>query len=138
MTKNRVVINLVLASLLFFLFSIEWNFKSLEKLISVNPAGVVKKCHVPEIRAVIFYLNWAFAFARQTVTRACSLFQSIQAGNYLFKVSNRSTRTRCEVCSKLTIKIPEQRHSCRFGIFIVKFEHILHIVLVFLLLTLSK
>ena len=41
----------------------------------MNPAGVVKKCHILEIRAVIFYLNWAFAFARQTVTRACSLFQ---------------------------------------------------------------
>ena len=24
-----------------------------------------------------------------------------------FKVNNRNTRTRCEICSKLTIKIPE-------------------------------
>ena len=31
------------------------------------------------------------------------------AGNYLFKVNNKSTRTRCEICSKLTIKTPEQR-----------------------------
>ena len=29
------------------------------------------------------------------------------AGNYMFKVNNRNTRTRCEICSKLTIKIPE-------------------------------
>ena len=28
------------------------------------------------------------------------------AGNYMFKVNNRNTRTRCEICSKLTIKIP--------------------------------
>ena len=29
------------------------------------------------------------------------------AGNHMFKVNNRTTRTRCEICSKLTIKIPE-------------------------------
>ena len=57
------------------------------------------------------------------------------AGNYMFKVNNRNTRTRREICSKLTIKIPEQRRS---GIFIVNFEHISYLVLVFLLLTLSR
>ena len=57
------------------------------------------------------------------------------AGNYKFKVNNRNTRTRREICSKLTIKIPEQRRS---GIFIVNFEHISYLVLVFLLLTLSS
>ena len=29
----------------------------------------------------------------------------------IFKVNNRNTRTRCEICSKLTIKIPERHHS---------------------------
>ena len=29
------------------------------------------------------------------------------AGNYMFKVSNRNTRARCEKCSKLIIKTPE-------------------------------
>ena len=28
----------------------------------------------------------------------------------MFKVNNRNTRTRCEICSKLAIKIPERRH----------------------------
>ena len=32
------------------------------------------------------------------------------AGIYLFKVNNRNTRTRCEICSKLIIKTPERRH----------------------------
>ena len=32
------------------------------------------------------------------------------AGNYMLKVNNRNTRTRCEICSKLTIKTPERRH----------------------------
>ena len=35
---------------------------------------------------------------------------SIPAGIYLLKVNNRNTRTRCEICSKLTIKTPERRH----------------------------
>ena len=33
------------------------------------------------------------------------------AGNYLFKVNNSNTRTRCEICSKLTIKTPERRQG---------------------------
>ena len=28
----------------------------------------------------------------------------------MFKANNRNTRTKCEICSKLTIKIPERRH----------------------------
>ena len=30
-------------------------------------------------------------------------------GNYMFKVNNRNIRTKCEICSKLTIKTPERR-----------------------------
>ena len=41
------------------------------------------------------------------------------------------------MCSKLTIKSPLQRQWHRSGIFIVNFEHISHLVLVFLLLTLN-
>ena len=60
------------------------------------------------------------------------------AGIYLLKVNNRNTRARCEICSKLTINTPERRHWRRSGVFIVNFEHISHLVLVFLLLTLNK
>ena len=41
------------------------------------------------------------------------------------------------MCLKLTIKIPERRQWRRSGIFIVNFEHISHLVPVFLLLTLN-
>ena len=37
------------------------------------------------------------------------------AGIYLLKINNRNTRTRCEICSKLSIKTPERRHA---------FEHV--------------
>ena len=56
----------------------------------------------------------------------------------MFKVNNRNTRKRCEMCSKLTIKTPERCHRRRSGVFIVNFEHILHHFLVFLLLILNK
>ena len=54
------------------------------------------------------------------------------AGIYLFKVNNRNTRTRCEICPKLTIKTPERRHWNRSGFFIGNFEHISHLALVIL------
>ena len=54
------------------------------------------------------------------------------AGNYMFKVDNRNTRTKCGICSKLTLKTPEQRHWRRSDAFIVIFEHISHLVLVFI------
>ena len=58
--------------------------------------------------------------------------------NYMFKVNNRSTRARCEICSKLTIKRPERRHSRRSGDSIVNFEHISQLALLLLLLILSR
>ena len=57
---------------------------------------------------------------------------------YLLRVNNRNIRTRCEICSKLTIKTPEQRHLRYFDVFIVNFEHISELVLVFLSLTLRR
>ena len=54
-------------------------------------------------------------------------------GIYLLKANNGNTRTRYEICSKLTIKTPERRYWRCSGVFIVNFEHISHLVLVFLL-----
>ena len=44
------------------------------------------------------------------------------AGNYMFKVNNRNTKIRCEICSKLTKKTPEGRPCRRSGVFTVNFE----------------
>ena len=63
---------------------------------------------------------------------------SLLTNIYLFKVNNRNARKSCEICSKLTIKTPERRSWRRSGVFIVNFEHILHLFLVFLSSTLNK
>ena len=62
---------------------------------------------------------------------------SSPTGNYMFKVNNRNTTTRCETCSKLIIKTPKRCHWRHSGVFIVNLECIFHLVLTFLLLTLS-
>ena len=67
--------------------------------------------------------------------------QSIKLGGstspasiYMFKFNNRN-RKRCEICSNLAIKTPERR---LYGVFTVNFEHISHLFLPFLLLTLNR
>ena len=41
------------------------------------------------------------------------IFTKNPANIYLFNVNNRSTRKRCEICSKLTIKTPERRQEVK-------------------------
>ena len=63
----------------------------------------------------------------------CWLWIGNPAGNYLFKVKNRNTKTRCEICSsKSTIKTPE---LCQFH-FYTPWKHqntfgFLHLVNIF-------
>ena len=52
--------------------------------------------------------------------------KNVPAGNCMFKVDNRDRRARCGIFIVIVI------------VFIVNFEHILHLFLVFLLLTLSR
>ena len=56
---------------------------------------------------------------------------------YLLKVNNKNTRTRCEICSELTVNTPERHHWRHSGVFIANFEHISHPGLVLLLLILN-
>ena len=51
--------------------------------------------------------------------------------HHLFKVNNRSSRAKYEICSELTIKTPEQCQCCHCDIFIVNFEQNLHHIIVF-------
>ena len=96
--------------------------------------------------------NWEFGhtywrnslmgnFVRCSITFCYSNFMIIDMSHrwhYLFKVNNKNTRKRCEICSKLTIKTPERCHWYHSGVFIVNFEQISHTSLIFPLLTLNK
>ena len=44
---------------------------------------------------------------------------------YMIKVNNRNTRTRWDICSKLTTKTPNRRQWRRSGVFTVNFEHVI-------------
>ena len=55
----------------------------------------------------------------------------------MLKVININTGERSEICSKLIGGTPEQRHWRHFSVFIVNFEHISYLVLVFQFLILS-
>ena len=57
---------------------------------------------------------------------------------YLFKVNKINTEKGCEICSKLTIKISKRRHWRSSDFFIVNFETIVHLFLVFPILTLNR
>ena len=65
------------------------------------------------------------------------MFYKDPAGNYMFKVNNRNTRIRYEICSKLIIKAPHQNDAKGFvlvslltyftpcsRVFIVNFEQV--------------
>ena len=56
----------------------------------------------------------------------------------LFKVNNKSTRTSCELCSKLATKASGRCHCSRSDLFIFNFEHFSWVVLMFLLLIVNK
>ena len=85
-----------------------------------------------------FVVFWRFKMVRTFGNDSSTLIFFYPTGNYMFTVNNRNAKTRCRICSKLTIKTPERRNWNRPGVFIVNSEHISHLALLFLLLTLSR
>ena len=105
----------------------------LQKFSQVFEKNIASACSLYKTDLIHFYV------ASQVIS-----IWSLHYGNilapvriYIRKVNNRNTRIRCEICSKLTLKIPEQCQWRRPGIFLVNFEHISHLALVFLLVTLN-
>ena len=91
-------------------------------------------CYVYITGCFILIANWDIKHTSRSSHRVVfSENLSNSAGIYLLKVNRRNTRTRCEICSKLTIKIPERHFIViLYCIFIVNFEHISDLVLVLL------
>ena len=86
-----------------------------------------------EYTRTMYYCNDCL-FLTYNLQKVDTSLETVPASSYQLKGNNR---TRCEICSKFLIKTPERRQWRRSGVFILNFEHILHFVLVFLLLTLN-
>ena len=96
-----------------------WYFSLPTKSLSFTSLG-------SEIIKVLYFILWLLYVKLRTCVfyggYKSYLLQSnydlsiYPAGIYLLKVNNRNNRTRCEICSKLTIKIPERRQWCRSGV----------------------
>ena len=88
------------------------------------------------------FRNWTlFTQCDEKVKDSSDITNDIKvhpANIYLLKVNNKGTRKRCKICSKLTIKTPQICQWLCSGVFVVNFEHISYIFLVFLLLTLNE
>ena len=69
------------------------------------------KVRKKDIRAMIFFGNFDTSLLIY-YTKYDLLRRTFPAGIYMLKVNNRNTRTKCEICWKLTIKTPERRQPC--------------------------
>ena len=47
---------------------------------------------------------------RQFISSVNQVIGSYPVEKYLYKVSDGNTRAMCKICSKLTVKTPDQRH----------------------------
>ena len=93
-------------------------------LISVRisiPVSSTNFCFMSwfNIPAVLYPVDHNYKFTK--LKTSCGIkrlaypwLSSFPAGIYLLKVNNRNSRTRCEICSKLTIKTPERSFWCLY------------------------
>ena len=116
-------------SLIFLPKALMWNKITFPTSNSMNFAELVGKWAYEEDLQKKFT---NIPFPIQFTAAYCKDFKIFLAGIYLFKINNGTTRTMCEICSKLKIKTPKERTCLHHSsVFIVNFEQILQIVLVF-------
>ena len=99
---------------------------------SKNPAS--KAC----LAFASFFANFSLDLLIKVLLIKKKYYEYIPISIYLSKVNNKNSRTICKICSKLKMKTPEQRYWRCSGVFIVNFEQISHIVLLFPSLALNK
>ena len=110
-------------------FCKRWSF--IWSFICFFPVSIFKQTCIFQLHIFLSMYDLLVDTKRQRVT------YRFQAGIYLVKVNNGNTKRRCEMFSKLITKTSERRQWCRSGVFIVNFEHISQLVIVFLMLTLN-
>ena len=75
------------------IFNWLYNFLLIGRLLNRNQSG----------------FRSADSCVNQLLVKHMRYLNRFPVGNCMFKVNNRNTRTRCGICSKLTIKTPERR-----------------------------
>ena len=79
-----------------------------------------------------------FDFPEPFIDICCFLF-CCPDDTYLFKVNSENIRKICEICSPITRKTPKRLPWLpHYDVFVVDFEQISHIQLVFPLMTLKR
>ena len=96
--STKTILNGILTSVSLILSS---SLSSSQTLPCVSLSG--SSC---PLLGVNLQLSWVYR------RRPFDVKNSNPVGNYMFKVSNGNIRTRCEICLKLTIKIPERCQWC--------------------------
>ena len=79
-----------------------------------------------------------FPGKRKLIGKTKKAITAIAENKYMLKVNDRNIEKMCKICSKLTLKTTERRQWLCSRFFIVNFEHISHLFLVFLFLTSNK
>ena len=110
----------------------------LQRRVFSNFAGLLPAKGVDSIKSAFWVDLWIpFWIPILQTSMNFWIYHYFPAGNFMFKVNKRNTAVWWEICSNSTIKTSERCHWCRSGVFI-NFEHISHLALMFLLLTLSR
>ena len=79
-----------------------WRWKTILTVLLFSPRNNTLSQN-KDLASFVFTWPWALFLG------------TFSAGNYMFRVNRRNTRTRCKVCSNLTIKTPEWHH-CHFAV----------------------
>ena len=75
--------------------------------------SILQKRHCQFLSFFDFYFHtksYHFPLAILMI-KECSFQALTCSNNYMLKDNKKNTRTRCKICSKLTIKTPERRHA---------------------------
>ena len=116
--------------------------------LSINTQLLAKVDHLMKVSFIGKWIisSHSVLYWKRTIFNVAKKFEEISLGLRIYNTpsrylpaqsNNRNTRRRCKICSKLTIKTSEQCQWCCSDVFFVTFEHISHLVLTFLLLTLN-
>ena len=85
-------------------------YSNLKDFSRILMKQTVAFCEKTEVKTETSITEIEATLKRQLKKDDYAQMQNTPAGIYLLKNNNRNTRTRCEICSNLTIRIPERRH----------------------------